>query len=179
MKNIFIGFIFALLDFDLDIGRASIGLIPDFIGYILILNGFKEMSQHSSFFSMAIPRVQGMAVLSTVAYLIDLFGADLGIISTLIGLAGTILSIYIAYDTVKGIQDTERIYSINLNGQALRSAWNVWKVCTILSYILLVTLLFAIFSPIAAFISFIASVCFLVALNKSRNLYYERFGFYI
>lgn len=35
MRNIFIGFLFVFLDFNLSLGTSQIGLIPDFVGYIL------------------------------------------------------------------------------------------------------------------------------------------------
>ena len=53
MNNIFIGFIFVFLDFNLDLGSSRIGLIPDFIGYVLIYQGLKELSGQSRRFSNA------------------------------------------------------------------------------------------------------------------------------
>jgi len=44
MSRIFTGFLFIFLDFNLNLGNSQIGLIPDFIGYIIMLGGLAEMS---------------------------------------------------------------------------------------------------------------------------------------
>jgi hypothetical protein len=55
MKNLFIGFIFVFLDFNLNISNSKIGLIPDFIGYLIIINGLMDMSEESTRFIKVMP----------------------------------------------------------------------------------------------------------------------------
>lgn len=175
MNNIFIGFVFALLDFNLDLGSVRIGLIPDFIGYILITKGLAEMSIHSNIFYRLKFSSQFMSVFSGILYCLDIFGIsdNFPIISGFLGLIAISMLIYIAYNVISGIQEMEQRYAIDLYGRQLKSSWSVWMVFVILTYFFLVTILFAFLSIIALFISFIANICFLVALNRSKHAYYN------
>ena len=61
MKNIFIGFIFLFLNLDINLGELKIGLLPDFVGYIIMLNGLIELEEKSPLFMEAKPYTKGMA----------------------------------------------------------------------------------------------------------------------
>ena len=39
MQNIFLGMLFAFLDININRGRTTIGLMPEFVGYILMVKG--------------------------------------------------------------------------------------------------------------------------------------------
>lgn len=176
MNNIFWGFLLALIDFDITFGNANIDILPDFIGFILIFNGLVEMSHHSFHFSRGIQRAKITIALSAVIYILDVFGlSDIlpGILTGALGLVYAIMCICSAQDVVNGILDMEARYGVYLNGQSLRSAWSVWRICFILTYIFLVTIILAIFSAIAILVSCIADICFLVALNRAKHAYYN------
>ena len=55
MRNIFVGLLFIFLDFNLDFGTTRVGLIPDFIGYIMVFQGLKELIFLSEHFAKAKP----------------------------------------------------------------------------------------------------------------------------
>ena len=74
MRNIFIGFILIFLDFNLTINNSQIGLIPDFIGYIIMINGLTEMADDSRLFLKSKPYAAGMAVYTGILYFADMFG---------------------------------------------------------------------------------------------------------
>lgn len=172
MKNIFIGFIFIFLDFHLNIGNSKIGLIPDFIGYIVMINGLVEMAGESTRFMKVKPYASGMAVYSGILYLLDLMGVSmsLGALTYIFAIISTVISLYISYNIVMGVIDVEGNHSIFLNGERLKSTWTFIAVLDVLSFVLLLI-------PPAAFIciilSFIAAICFLIAFNNSKNLYYN------
>lgn len=41
MSNIFVGLLLIFLDFDLNVGSSTIGLIPDFLGGIFLMDSVK------------------------------------------------------------------------------------------------------------------------------------------
>jgi hypothetical protein len=71
------------LDFNLNLGNSQIGLIPDFAGYIVMINGLREMADESPLFMKVKPYATGMAVYTAAVYAMDLFGisSSLGALS--------------------------------------------------------------------------------------------------
>lgn len=174
MRNIFVGLLFVFLDFNLDLGGARVGLIPDFIGYILIYQGLGEISLLSGWFAKARPFALGMIIYTAVLYAGDLFGtwgmqqngSPLGVI---LGIISVAVSLYISYCIVMGVKDLEVTQERFLDGERLHSVWKVMAVLSVGIYVLM-------FVPVLAFLSMIAllvvGIVFLVAFNRSKNLYY-------
>lgn len=172
MRNIFIGFLLVFINFSIDTSGSKIGLIPDFLGYIFILRGLEELVDKSMFFKIK-PYVTGMIVYSLVLYFFDLFGFSLSyrILTYIFAFISTVISLFISYNIVMGINDMERIHGISLNGDRLNSMWRIYALVVIISYVLIVIPLLAIFSIIA---SFVITVFFLIEFNTTKKMYYEK-----
>lgn len=172
MKNIFIGFVLIFLDFNLNLGNSKIGLLPDFMGYIVMINGLVEMSEKSPMFMDAKPYATGMAVFTAILYLFDVvgFSVSLGEVSYVLAITSTIVSLYISYKIVMGVIDMERIYNAQLNGDSLKSNWTILAVFNILAF---VSLLISVLAVVCIIVALIAAICFLVVFNNSKNLYYD------
>lgn len=172
MKNIFVGFILIFLDFNLNLGQSTIGLVPDFIGYLVMANGLVEMARESNLFIEIKPYATGMSIFTGVLYVMDFLGvsATFGVLSFLFALISTVISLTISFSIVMGVIDMERKNNKFLNGIALKSTWNILVVFNILAYI---ALLFSYGSIIVIIATFIVHILFLVDLNKSKNLYYD------
>lgn len=172
MKNILIGFILIFLDFSLNLGNSKIGLLPDFVGYIVMINGLVEMAEESTLFTRIKPYVTAMAVYTAFLYLLDLGGISvtLGILSYVLAFTTTAVSLYISYNIVMGIIDMEEKNNANLDGNSLKSAWKLLAVFNILAF---VSLLIPLVALICIIVSFIVAIYFLVAFNNSKNLYYD------
>ena len=172
MGNLFIGFMLIFLDFNLNLGNSTIGLIPDFIGYIVMIKGLEQMDKESAFFMKIKPYVTGMAFYSTFLYLLDLLGVSisLGVLTYVLAIISTVISLYISYNIVMGVIDMEGKYNTYLNGNSLKSTWTLLAVFNILSF---VTLMIPLISLISIIGSFIVAIIFLVAFNNSKNLYYD------
>lgn len=172
MRNIFIGFILVFLDFNLDLGNSRIGLIPDFIGYYVMIKGLEELIGESDFFIKIKPFATGMAVYSAIMYAMDLFGlsVSLGALTYLLAIASTAISLYISYNIVMGVIDMEEKDNIHLNGESLKSTWKLLAVFNVLTF---VSILFPLGAIIIIIVTLIVSIVFLVEFNKSKNLYYD------
>lgn len=68
MLQIFWGSIFLLFDIGINISEHSIDILPDFIGWILVVVGLKKLSQHSRLF-------KGVKVAGILMILISAFNA--------------------------------------------------------------------------------------------------------
>ena len=68
MGKIFGGFLLTFLEFNLTAGRSTVGLLPDFVGYLCILSGVVELADEGASFKKAKPFVSapsGMIGLET------------------------------------------------------------------------------------------------------------------
>jgi len=171
MKKIFIGLLLVFLDFNLTLNNSQIGLIPDFIGYIVMVKGLEEMTDESPLFPKVRPFTVGMAVYTGILYALDLFGiaVSAGLLSFLLGIVSLAVSLYISYNIVMGVRDMEDRYGTDLNGEQLKSRWMIVAVFSIAGIVaLLVPTTLAIILLICVFIVYIL---FPVAFNRSKNLY--------
>jgi len=171
MSNIFTGMLLVFLDFNLNIGRSTIGLIPDFIGYIIVDKGLAELADESYRFAKARGFAKGMAVYTGILYFMDLLGItnDNSAGAFILGLVSTLISLYISYSVVKGIEDMEVSRGKGLNAVSLNSAWKMNACFSLAAYLLI---LIPFLSVICMLVSLVAAIVFLVALNKSKKLYY-------
>lgn len=172
MSRILTGFLFIFLDFNLNLGNSKIGLIPDFIGYLIMLGGLAEMAEESPLFDKIRPYAVGMAVYTGILYAMDLIGisASLGFLTYLIAIIGTIISLYISYNIVMGVKDTEAKYGAALKGERLRSCWVNLAILNAVTY---VSIIIPFIAVICLIVTFIFAVIFLLAFKDSKNLYYE------
>ena len=173
MNSIFIGMIFIFLDFNLTFNNVIVGLIPDFIGYIYIYKGAKELSVYSERFEETYTYIVVMGIYSAVVYLLRLTGitASLGMpITYILNLIVCIMSLVISYKIVQGIADIEIVTSSELNYEKLNSSWKILAVFSIAACVLSIIPGINIF---CAIVSFVAGVYYLFVFNTSKRLFNE------
>lgn len=177
MRRIFHGFMFVFLDFNLNLGSSIIGLIPDFIGYLMIAQGLDELAVFSPRFVRIRPYATGMAVYSGAGYVFALMGLSsrLGpVILLILTLAETIVSLKISFEILMGIMDMEDFSRQNLNTHSLLYVWKWLAVTTIASGV------FAYLTPglaglslLTVLITLFVIIAWLVSFSKTANLYEE------
>lgn len=173
MKNIFTGMLLVFLDFNLTLDNSIIGLIPDFVGYVIMVGGLNELSGKSDRFEKAKSFASIMVVYSGVVYVMDVFGFSTtmdNVIVFVLGFLSTIASVYISYNIVMGVKDIETSEARNLNADALYSTWNIFAIFSIAMCALIFIQVLAIFSLIG---SFVFAIAFLIKFNRTKDLYYE------
>ncbi|MDF2838375.1 MAG: hypothetical protein K0S60_78 [Evtepia sp.] len=170
MRNIFIGFLLIFLDFNLNIGNSTIGFIPDFVGYFFLIKGIDELISQSTLFAKVRSLSIGMGIYTSILYAMDLLGLKmhLGWLGIVLGIVSSVISLYISYIVVSGVQEMETSHGIELNGEKLRSTWNYMAIFQIAAFISVIIPVLAIIFYI---ISFIAAITFLIQFNTSKNLY--------
>lgn len=170
MQNIFLGFLFEMLDFNLDIGASTIGLIPDFIGFWLLNKGMSELSTESDIFG----RKSGLALIlmacSLVIYVIDLLGLSLGLLGPIIGIAMTIAQLYLEYQVLMGMFELEEYNHTHLGADDCKTKWIFVMVMNLLNIVLL---WIPFINIVCLIIAFIMGIVFLVSVNTFKNNYLE------
>lgn len=170
MKKIFTGMLFVFLDFMLTLNTSRIELIPDFIGYILIVKGLMELSDESFWFGKVRPYAIGMAIYSGILYVFDLFGMtnSTGVLSWVLELFSTGISLYISYGIVMGVQNIESMQNRNLRGDELMAKWKLYAILSAIIYLLVFIPVLNILAIIAGFV---IAIYFLVAFHRTTKLY--------
>lgn len=172
MKNLFIGLLLVYLEFNINLGTSTIGLFPDFIGYIFIIKGLNELADISNRFYKIKTISKIMAIYSSLLYAANLvgFSAANTWISFILSIAGLIASLYISFNIVMGVKDIERIHDCKLNSETLFSCWKLIAAFSFLAYI---AIIFPVLAIIALILDVVFIICFLVSFNKTKNLYYD------
>jgi len=171
--NIFWGFFFVAFDFNITLGNAVIGLIPDFIGYFLILKGIIELQDLAIHFKKIKDLVLLMVFLKIITYVMDLLGitAQIQTGAAIIGIVLLVINLYIEYSIICGIQEIEKSQYVNLNAEKLFSMWKIVAVFSTLAYIGLILPSLAI---VFVIISAIANMVFLYYLYQSKKAYEQK-----
>lgn len=172
MNNIFYGLLFVFLDFNAPIGLSIVGLIPDFIGYILIFSGLAELSAGKDRFSRMRPFAVAMAAYTALLYASDVFGIYVitgTMIRFLLGLAAILMSLFMSYNIVAGIKELETSLEQSLNSRPLFYVWIISAALRLAAYGLI---LIPELNTVCIIASNAAGVAFLVLMNRTKNLYY-------
>lgn len=172
MNKLFWGFFFLFLNFNLNFNGASLQLLPDWVGFILLYLACGELLGESEMFQKPRPFCAGLAIYTGILWLMELLGigANLGILSWILGLAATCLNLYISMLIVDAVANVEMRRNYDLCSAHLRRVWKVVAVATIAANVLLIV-------PVVAFIcvlvAAVAGIVFLVAVHKTRKAYHN------
>lgn len=161
------------LNLNIDIGSFRIGLIPNFLGYLFLLNGTSELSIYSYRFSKIKPCIIIMIIFSCAVYVIEFFRISalndgLAFVFSLILI---ILSLAISYNIIMGIRDIEKKEMKNLNSDKLYFAWKLLTVCSFIIYLFLFIKVLTIISVI---IGFIVGIYYIHIFNKTKKMFYQQ-----
>ena len=124
MRKLFYGFLLMFLSFDLSVNGHSVDVLPDFIGYFLLIRGIKEMEAESGRFQNARPFAVGMMVYTAILWVGDLLAVTgEGWISELLGLIAAVVALYIAWLLIRAVRETEEVRGADLNSGRLFGCW--------------------------------------------------------
>lgn len=173
MEKLFIGYLFLALELKIYVGSAAVGLLPDFVGYLLLFLGLTELRGESRFFARAKPWALGLCVYTGALYVLDLIALSvpMRVLRWGLGAAALAAGLVVSHWVVRGVQDVEQRRCRDLAGQRLGTIWLYRAVLNAICYSLG-------WVPVAgtacAVAAFIMGVCFLAALYKSAKLYAKK-----
>lgn len=179
MKLIFWGLILSFFNFNITTSVNLIGLLPDFIGYLLILRGCRQLMP-----SVWLEKLRGPAVfmifVTGVEYFFNLLGIvimhEIVIIFVLLGIMGTVVRIYILYCLTRAVKDISGQLDVYLGGDKLHKAWLVIAICQAVDiFCLLLSAATPDFATLASYMAMIVSlvgyVWYLVVFYNCRKFY--------
>ncbi len=174
VNNIFYGLLFVFLDLEVPFGNWKVGLIPDFIGYILIFAGLAELAAGKDRFSRMRPPAAAMAVYTGILYGIDLLGFSYyfdPIVPFALGLVSALGALYISYNIVRGVKDLEASLEQSLGSRPL---FTVWIVLAAVSLAVCALFLLPKLDYVRMAAGSAAGIAFLIFMGRTKNLYYGK-----
>lgn len=171
MSRLFWGFFFIFVNFNLNLNAHTLNILPPFVGYLLLLQGMRDLETESELFRGPRPFAVGMAIYTGILWLGDLLGAvsSAGWMGTLLGLAATVVSLYVAWAIIQGVQDMESRRNTDLGASGMHRAWIVLAVAQAVSYGMLFLL------PALALVGVLAAlvgvIMLLAAFWRGKKLY--------
>lgn len=179
MKKVFWGFFFLFINFNLTVNGHALNVLPPFVGCWLLYRGFQELEGESERFASLRPFAVGLGIYTALIWVGNLLGVDSGSwIGVLLGIAASIVELYIAWGVVQALREVEERRQANLNTTAMYHAWILLLVTQVAVYgIQLLGLvlwsLAAALAVICIFAGLLGIILFLVAVWRSRRLYEE------
>ena len=172
MQQVFLGILFLFLNVNLTFGSVTIGLFPDFVGYILLLRGAEALSGRIARFARMRSLCLGGAIYAGVLYALDLFGisAGLGAGNLLLAIGALGLRIAASAQVVTGMEDAERAYGCGFAAAELRQAWQIAIIAGAVSY-LFVLWVVPVLSILALLANFVCAIFFLCALHRTKQAF--------
>lgn len=168
MKKLFIGLILILFDFNINIGHCIIGITPDFVGFLLIYKGFREISPYTLIYEQTEKYSIIMVIFASIMYFGDLIGL-VYICDILVFVMRIIYSIgelFITYRMVQGIIDIEKKNNVQLGGKSLNLLWICEAGVLFTSYLGYFTPAFAVlFGIIGLIVSIVFTIYFYSAIK--------------
>ena len=175
MNRLFWGLFFVTLDFDLTLGSATFGLIPDFAGYYLLMKGMEELAEESGQFDRGRHWAFGLMLLHGVLYIADLLDPDPGsaVILWFVSLAGFCAGMYLLRKMFAGIRQMEERRGWDLQSGKLHAMWLVETVMGAMAHLLSWMPLVSVFAAVAAAVT---ALCLLAAMFGTKKRYQKIMG---
>lgn len=169
MNQIFTGLLLIFIDLHFNLGNASIDLLPDFLGYLLIVRGCAGLTEHSLSFQKARSASPFLAACTGFLFGLQLFSANaLGLTGLLLELVAVVGGIFVSFQIVRGVQETEQAHGWDLRGDRLRS---LWLAQTVLQGMVFLLSWIPVLGTVAAIAGIIVTICFLAAFYRSMKRY--------
>jgi len=171
---IFIGLIFILLDLNL-----GINILPDFVGYLLIWKGCKELKKESSKIAALCPVALVLAGLTAVVFVMTIMKltAGLGIVGNVIEIAMVLGSLLVIYMLGRGVREIETANGVELNGVAVLNSWKLLAIAEIGGYaMILLGKMLSILNLIGSVLvlaTFLFKVVLLISAYFSNKMFKE------
>lgn len=138
MIKLALGMLFILMNFSLDIGELSINILPEFVGYLLILSAVDKLKTKSAYFDKMSGLLFFMAMYKIADYIVSMLNVNAGMIATVFfygGIVATILGLIIQYRVFCGIDEIAYNDDVRVKTGRIFVLYKINVVITVLAYL--------------------------------------------
>ena len=166
MTKIFVGFLFVFLNFNFTLNDTYvINLLPDFVGFILLYMGTRELLEESPRYTTAGPWLLGLTAYGIASWVINLLGLNGGWVISLLTLVAAAVTYYATWLVFEDIEKNNSV------GIAAAESMRSWKICAILNIVAVALSWVPVLSVLLLLGMVVVTIMLLVSLNKTRKLY--------
>ena len=170
MNELFIGMLLVFLDVNIGFNNHIFDILPDFVGYFLMMRGLEALNGKSRYFEKARPVALGMAIYSAVLYAVDVLAVTVysRFVSFCLGILALAASLLLGWWIVSGVREMERYQNRDLDGEKLQNFWLYMAIIQGITYACSWIPLVGTMGSIAALVM---NICFLAAFYRTKTLY--------
>jgi len=179
MKKFAIGFLLIFLNFNLNFNQFSINVLPDFVGYYLLLKGSDEMKRENPRFEVSQPFMVGMIIYTAILWVGAVLGVSGGVLGTVLGIIAQVVHFYIAWVLVQALREMEQNHGADLYGSVLLSRWKIMlginvaiQLLRVLASVGTIRIVMTI-ATVLVLAALIWSFLFVLGWNRAANLWEE------
>lgn len=131
MNCLFYGFLLVFIDFNISIGDLSVNFLPDFVGFLLMMQGARELVKEEASFAETAKMLKGAGLITAGLYAVDLYASYSnlqGLRITLDSIGGMIMifAVYKVYQSLFALEKKNGAsYGVN-------RAYRTWFICAVL-----------------------------------------------
>jgi len=163
MRKLFWGMFFLFFNINIFLFIINITLFPDFIGYILMALGVKELLNLSKHFKHIYPITIAMLILSAVFFVISLFMIEIDMmLSGIISIAFSAMFLFLLCKIIFGIKDMEKNDDRDYKTSMLFISWIVLTVFTGITYLSVLVSFLPFFTYLITSLSIATGVVFII-----------------
>lgn len=176
MSYIFWGAVFSLLDFDLNFSAVKIGLLPDVLGWFLVMKGLRQLAADWECAAEGLEKLANIScvliVLSAISYLTDLFGIKsvfLPVVFTILDIVIMLLGLFVWWQFTEEILRIEQAELLDLKGHFLQVTLEILILVQIAATVILYLLPISLLIVLSVAATWILVICFLAALYQVKE----------
>ncbi len=172
MKKIFIGLIFIFFNFNVTVNAMILPLLPDFLGYLFVSIGAKEMIEKSVKFDNVSAFSRLLTVIFVVFFFMDIFGisaamAQMTLFNWVLGFVITVIELYLLYLLTMAVLDLKERMANCAEAGRLADVFKYHAVSALVASMFIVIL--PILAIIAMIIAVFFAVLYIVIFNRIKN----------
>ena len=171
MNKLFWGLLLVYLDIHITFAdTVVIGLLPDFVGYMLIMQGCDSLLEQGPHFFRGKAVAFAMVIYSVIDYVMDLLNLSgaYSLFQILWGLAGLVGALAVSWQLFRGVQALEKTCGKDLQGEKLHGFWLVMAVFDVLAWL---CAWIPVVNTVAALAMLAVSICFIVLFYQAKKLW--------
>ena len=170
MNELFVGMLLVFLDVKVGIGQYTLDILPDFVGYSLMMRGLDAMGGQSPYFGKARPLAVAMMIGSAVLYVVEATAVTVHsqFLSFCLGVLAMAASLLLSHWIVSGIRDVERRQNRDLEGEKLRA---MWLYTAVIQGITCACGWIPLVGTMGSIAALVMGICFLAAFYRTMELY--------
>jgi hypothetical protein len=172
MKKILLGLIFIYFNFNITLDSTILPLLPDFVGYLFISLGAKELIDFSPKFDNVSAFAKMLTIIFAVFFVMDILGistamAQMTLINWTVSLVITVIELYLLYLLTLAVLDLKPRMSYPSEADRLYQIFKYHAISAAIATLLIVIV--PLLALVALVIAVFFAILYIYIFNRIKN----------